>query len=362
MPVTKEARVAFNRGLISRLGLARKDVERVALSAQTMTNWMPRVLGSMSLRPGLKYVGLVGSNNNYRYAKLIPFVFSSTDKALIQLTQNVIRIWLNDVPISLTSRAITITNPNFTANVLNWTDADEAGATSDWVTDGGGDGYLRMVGTGYKRAIRYQSIATASPNQEHSVKIIIARGPVNFRIGTAIGADDTLPVTSLGKGQHILTFTPTVSPFYLQFESRLKRQILVDSCNAFDGELSLTGNTAAPFPLTEAPSIRWSQSADVLYLACNTADYSYSVDTPNGSRPMKIERRATKSWSFVEYQPEDGPFRVENLSNIFLTPSATSGNITLTASVQSAAGWGSLLDRFNRPDHISGAQRRESIQ
>lgn len=332
MPVTKEARVAFNRGLISRLGLARKDVERVALSAQTMTNWMPRVLGSMSLRPGLEYIGLAGSNNNFIYTKFIPFVFSLLDKALLQLTQNVLRVWLNDVPISLSSQAITITNPYFAANVTNWTDADEAGATSDWVTDGGGDGYLRLVGTGYKRAIRYQSITTASPTLEHSIKILIERGPVNFRIGTALGLDDVLPVTGLGTGQHILTFIPTVSPFFIQFESRLKRQILVDSCEAFDGELSLTGNGEAPFPLTESGSIRWAQSADVLYLACNTTDYSYSVDAPNGSRPMKIERRATKSWSFVEYQPEDGPFRVENLSNIFLTPSAISGNITLTAS------------------------------
>jgi hypothetical protein len=46
----------------------------------------------------------------------------------------------------------------------------------------------------------------------------------------------------------------------------------------------------------------------------------------------KIERRSTRSWSLVKYQPEDGPFRNINTSQITLAPSATTGDITLTAS------------------------------
>jgi hypothetical protein len=46
------ALLAFNRGLQSRLGLARIDLERTALAAEVQTNWMPRSLGSMMLRPG----------------------------------------------------------------------------------------------------------------------------------------------------------------------------------------------------------------------------------------------------------------------------------------------------------------------
>jgi hypothetical protein len=36
---------ALNRGVVSRLGLARMDVKKLAMAAQTQTNWMPRVLG-----------------------------------------------------------------------------------------------------------------------------------------------------------------------------------------------------------------------------------------------------------------------------------------------------------------------------
>ena len=70
----------FNRGLISPLALARTDLERVGLSAETFENWMPRNLGSMMLRPGTKYIGATRSN---LIAKFIPFIFSSTDTALL---------------------------------------------------------------------------------------------------------------------------------------------------------------------------------------------------------------------------------------------------------------------------------------
>jgi hypothetical protein len=55
--------LAFNRGLVSELGLARADVKRITLSAAEMTNYMPRVLGSMMLRAGLEYRTPTDGNN-----------------------------------------------------------------------------------------------------------------------------------------------------------------------------------------------------------------------------------------------------------------------------------------------------------
>jgi hypothetical protein len=42
---------AFNRGRVSRFGVARSEVKRIALAAQTQTNYVPKVLGSMTMRP-----------------------------------------------------------------------------------------------------------------------------------------------------------------------------------------------------------------------------------------------------------------------------------------------------------------------
>ena len=57
---------AFNRGKISKLGLARTDLDRTRLSAEEQNNYVPRVLGSMMLRPGLGYI-----DNTYSDLKAI---------------------------------------------------------------------------------------------------------------------------------------------------------------------------------------------------------------------------------------------------------------------------------------------------
>ena len=79
------ALLAFNRGLVSRLALARIDLKRTGLSAEIQTNWMPRVLGSMMLRPGLEYIGETKDSGE---TKMLPFIFATGDHTLIELTNN----------------------------------------------------------------------------------------------------------------------------------------------------------------------------------------------------------------------------------------------------------------------------------
>ena len=96
---------AFNRGLVSRLALAREDIKRLAMSADIyFTNYMPRVMGSMMLRPGLKFLGAIYS---YLHTRFIPFIFSVTDTALIEITSTVMRVWVNDALITRVAVATT---------------------------------------------------------------------------------------------------------------------------------------------------------------------------------------------------------------------------------------------------------------
>jgi hypothetical protein len=74
--------LSFNRGKISRLAAARVDLQKYALSATEMVNWMPRKLGSMMIRPGSWYLGNTLSD---RKAVMVPFVFASDDKLLLEL-------------------------------------------------------------------------------------------------------------------------------------------------------------------------------------------------------------------------------------------------------------------------------------
>lgn len=333
MARSEAVRHAFNRGIISPLALARVDLKRSALSAETQTNWMPRTLGSMMLRPGWAYIGNTAGNAAARY---VEFVRSLSSMHLLEFTTGALRIWTSDALLSRSAVSSTVSNGNFTSNLTGWTDSDEAGGTSAWVTGG----YMGLTGNGTAAAIRDQTVTVAAADQgvEHALRIVIQRGPVVLRVGSSSGGDEYINQATLGTGTHSLAFTPTGN-FYIRFLSRLKRIVYVDSCNVEgSGTVSLT----SPYLAADLGNIRAntdSLSVDVMYVGCT------------GYQQRKIERRAAgRSWSIVLYQPDDGPFLSENSSTQTMTPSALSGNGTLTSSVA-----------YFRTTHVGALFRVESI-
>jgi hypothetical protein len=306
---------ALNRGIVSRLGLARQDVKRLAMAAQTQTNWMPRVLGSMMLRPGLQYLGATYTNSAARYLR---FLFATDDTALLELTDSLMRVWIDDALLTRPAVTSTITNGTFTTNLAGWTDDDEAGAVSQWVAGG----LMQLTGDGTARAIREQQVTVAGLNVgvEHGIRIVILRGPVYVRIGSTSGGDEYVGETVLATGTHSLSITPTGN-FYIRFFSSLVRNVYVDSV-----AIEAAGAVTLPTPWTasDLDDVRVDQSADVLFAACP------------GRQQRRIERRGTspdaRSWSVVLYQSDDGPFGLLNTTPVTITPSGITGTISLTAS------------------------------
>ncbi|MDX1742938.1 MAG: hypothetical protein R3186_05010 [Ruegeria sp.] len=307
---TRDILATFNRGIIDTLAMARIDVRRVSLSAETQTNWMPRTLGPMSLRPGFEYIGNIGGQGY-----MLPFAYTKDDTALLELKAGTLRVWDDgDTLVTRASHSSTITNGGFTGSLTGWTDADDSGATSDWITD-----YLRLTGTGTASARRQQQVTVAVGDQgtEHSLRIVVVRGPAILRVGTTAGADDVFRQAVLRTGTHSIAFTPT-SDFWIELSSPLSYPVIIDSCD-FDssGTLSLPTVWSS---ISDCANVRWQQSGDVIFCACS------------GYRQQRIERRPNNSWSVVNYETNDGPFLTENTENITLTPTALSGSVTITAS------------------------------
>lgn len=313
MPRQTNQTLALNRGIISRLGLARIDLARTAMAAEIQTNWMPRVMGSMSLRPGFEYIATTQSSAK---ARLFPFIFAQDDTAQVEMTAGasvmLMRVRIDDVPVSRPAVTAAVTNGTFTSNVTSWTDNDEAGAASAWLTGG----YLALLGTGTNAAIRDQQVTVNQANTEHALRIEIARGPVILRVGSTSGGDEYVTETTLGTGTHSLAFTPTGN-FYIRFMNRRSFTSLVDSVAV---EASGTMEISFAWDVDDLPNMRISQSGDVLYVAAKDR------------QQRKIERRGVHSWSVVLYEPETGPFRVVNTTPITIAPSGLSGDVTLTAS------------------------------
>lgn len=304
--------LAFNRGLVSPLALARVDLQRLALSAVEFVNWMPRSLGSMMLRPGTQRI--INTRNNAR-AEYIPFMFSVTDKAHIEITDGYMRVLIDDQLVERPAVTTTITNGTFDTDLTGWTDSDETSTTSEWETGG----YMKLTGNGTNAAIRKQTLTIASDSQnvEHALNITIARGTVLLRVGSTDGGDEYIAETTLYPGNHSLTFTPTGANVYLRILNRNQYSGLVESVT-IDSE----GIMEIPVPWTESDLdyLRHAQSGDVIFVACK------------GKRQRRIERRSTRSWSCVEYLADDGPFRLINAGPATIAASAISGDVTLTAS------------------------------
>lgn len=302
---------AFNRGIISKLALARVDLQRLALSAEEQTNWMPRTLGPMMLRPGTAHLG---STRNNQLAKMVPFIFATDDVALVELTNAFMRVWVDDQVITRPSVSSAVTNGNFDTDLAGWTDADESGAVSSWATGG----FLSLVGTGPSAAIRRQEITVSGADQNirHALRIEITRGPVILRVGSTAGADDYVRETSLRPGIHSITLVPSGN-FHIELSNTTLNAALVTSIQVeAGGEMILP----APWQSADLAKVRTTQSGDVLFVACE------------GRQQRRIERRPDDSWSVVLYQSNNGPYLTENTTNTTITATALTGNILLNSS------------------------------
>lgn len=299
---------SFNRGLISKKGLARTDLPRYPLSAEVYDNCVPRVLGSMQLRTGLKYIG---ETLNSAAAVNIPFLFSFSDTAILEFTDSVMRVRVNEAIVSRPSVSSAVATGDFSADT-DWVDNDETGATS---TIAGG--VLSLVGTRWTAAIRRQEVTVGAGdlNVEHALRITVDLGPVILKIGSTTGGSEYSGEQELKTGDHSLSFTPTAN-FHIELSGRSEYATKVSSCI-----VDATGDMKIITPWTESDLefIRWDQSADVIYTACKDV------------KQKRIERRGTRSWSIVDYDANDGPFLDPNTATTRLTASGLSGDITITS-------------------------------
>lgn len=320
----------WNRGIISKLALARVDLARYAFSTEIQNNWMPRVLGSMMFRPGTWFRG---STRNNAKALQLPFIFSTTDLALLELTDHTMRIRVNDTLISRVAVSTAITNGEFTSDLSGWTDADQSGAVSSWQSPG----YMSLQGTVYNAAIRYQQITISAGDfgKTQALRVVVVSGSPVIKIGNTLAGDNLFATTTLSAGTHSLTFVSFVSTVFVQFSATTIAPSLIDSIEVEGaGTLELPTNWAA----SDLPFIRFTQSADVVFVACQN------------QQQQRIERRDNGSWSVVDYLTNDGPFRILNSNGVLMTPSSLTGTAVLTASQQ-----------YFKPTHVGAIFQLTSI-
>jgi hypothetical protein len=301
---------ALNRGLVSANALGRIDIEELRLAAEEMDNWLPMRLGPMRLRPGLGYIGATASNNA---SLIVPFIAGTLETALIELTANVMRVWVDDVLVTRPSVSTTIASI-FSSS--GWTDASTNGATLTFDANG-----LTLNTTnagGIAKCTRQITVAGGDQNVEHGVTLIVPTGydPVYLRIGSSAGAENYIEETRLLAGEHHLAFTPT-GDFHLTIWAT-DRYAVTKRLSYLAVDPAANVAIATPWGASDLDLIQTDQSGDVIFVACN------------GQKQKRIERRSDRSWSVVDYRAFDGPF-VGQTAPVKVKPAAATGRTTLTA-------------------------------
>ena len=208
MARTQNLQYAMNRGEISTLLLGRTDLEHLRLAAEIQCNWLPRVLGPMTFRPGSAYVGT--TNLNYQ-AKMLPFIAAFDDTATIELTPNIMRVRVNDELVTRAAVAAVV------PALSTWTTTTTGTATAN-VGSGAITFANANVGS-YATATTAMAIGSSDLQTEHAVRIAVTNGPVIFRIGSTSGGNDIFADETLDTGTYSMAFTPGVATVYLQFLS-----------------------------------------------------------------------------------------------------------------------------------------------
>ena len=153
--------------------------------------------------------------------------------------------------------------------------------------------------------------------------VVMPHGPVTRRPGTYFVSEVK---TNTAKTRLIPFTFSTEQTYILEFGNQYIR-FYKD-----DGQIQSSGSPyeiSSPYLTAELFNIKFAQSADVMYI-CH----------PN--HPVKkLSRTGHTSWTITDVEFTDGPYLDLNLSNTTLTPSGTTGSVTITASATTGINSGS---------------------
>lgn len=179
-------------------------------------------------------------------------------------------------------------------------------------------GKLYLDSDGANEAAASQELTINQIGSVHILKVKVFHGPVNLAIGTSLNGTQLKDIKELGTGVHYIEFTPTAGTVYIKFYHTDNAGRILDSAEI------ITNNTRLlvehPYYESELPYLHYQQIGDVLYM------------THGSHWSRRLVRRGHRSWSVERFLPKDGPFQTQNTGEMTLTPSATSGQIILTAS------------------------------
>lgn len=297
--------VNFSGGVIGGELHNRVDIQTYPSGCEISDNFRPTLQGVLMRRPPMIHVDAFTDHD--LKGELFPFVFNVDASYLILATTDGFKFYANDGVIEIQTVSSTLAG--------SWTDKSTIPSSISVI---GSDLWLDADGANYAIAEKAITVSGGDIAKPHILAFEIKHGPLDIKIGTASGDDDVLRYDRLRAGYHRLAFTPGATTVYLQFRHKANAgRYIANNVSILPGpDFSLP----CPFLEDDFNTIHTRQIRDVLYMT--HGDYW----------PRRLERRGDRSWSIVKFEPDDGPFGDINTTDITLSGSATSGEITLSSS------------------------------
>lgn len=206
-----------------------------------------------------------------------------------------------------------------TATGLAYTDFVTLGGTAAVIGHDASNGRLNLDGLAGDYAWAEQAVDTTAIGVEHVLRfrVLGVQGDaVQLRVGSTPTGNDLVEDRQLGTGWHAWPFTPTASPFHVQFRAEGKRLQIDDVALIVNAAAELT----TPYATADLAAIKYAQTADIMYLA--SPDH----------KPHRLLRWGHAGWSLEEVDFADGPWGPVNVTATKLTPGATTGKGVLITS------------------------------
>ncbi|MEQ9487482.1 MAG: ubiquitin-activating E1 FCCH domain-containing protein [Alphaproteobacteria bacterium] len=340
---------AFNAGELSPRMEARVTFEKYQGAGAICENILCLPQGGWSRRPGTRFIAEV-ADSTCRH-RLIPFEFSTVQAYILELGPGTLRFFRNQGRLEVEDTDAANANGSFASDITNWDDRSGSGSS---IGHDSTNGRLSLTSNGTADAHAEQDVTVSSffSAVEHVLRFRVhgaAGDTVNLRIGTASEGTQILEDKECSTGFHCVAFTPNAETFYIQFLHSKGKTLQIDDVSFIDNSVL---EVATPWQEAQLPSLRYAQSADVMYFVTG------------GETPVyRLERYGNATWSLEEVLFLDGPFGDVNANATTLTPGAASGlGITVTASaktgINGGAGFSTAADlgRVIRIKQSSGSK------
>jgi hypothetical protein len=180
--------------------------------------------------------------------------------------------------------------------------------------------FYRDNGQIVETALNITGITQANPAVVTSVAHGLSNGQEVFI--TAVGG-----MTQLN-GRNFKVANVAANTFELQYMDGTNVDSTTFGAYTSGGTASRVYTVTSTYLEADLFALKFTQSADVLYI------------THKSYRPRKLTRTAHTSWTISAIDFLDGPYLAENTTSTTLTPSATSGSVTITASATTGINGG----------------------